>query len=73
MSKKMHLSDLTSATQRGDLVDFRDSKGRLSGYFIWDTNDGKFLTHTTPRGIAQDGIVTADVAQCSNPPSRKTS
>ncbi len=62
MSKKIRLLDLTSSTQRGDLVDFRDAKGRLAGYFIWHTNDGKFLNFTTPRGIAQDGIALADVA-----------
>lgn len=58
----MKLFGLTSSTQTGDLVDFRDPKGRLAGYFMWDTNDGKFLAHTTPRGIAQDGIAPADVA-----------
>lgn len=44
------------------MVDFRDPKGRLAGYFIWNTDDGEFLTHTTPRGVAQTGMALADVA-----------
>lgn len=44
------------------MVDFRDPKGRLAGYFIWNTDDGKFLTHTTPRGVAHAGMALADVA-----------
>jgi hypothetical protein len=60
---KMKLFALLSATQTGERVDFKDPKRRLFGYFMWDTNDGKFLTHTTPRGVAQEGIAPADVAR----------
>lgn len=59
----MKLFDLTSATQTGELVDFRDPKGRLAAYFIWNTDDGKFLAHTMPRGVAQEGIAPADMAR----------
>lgn len=61
-NEKVKLFDWISSTQAGGLVDFRDPKGRLAGYFIWNTDDGKFLTHTTPRGVAQTGIALADVA-----------
>lgn len=59
----MKVFGLTSSTQAGDLVDFKDPKGRLAGYFIWGTDEGKFLAHASPRGIAQSGTAPADVAR----------
>jgi hypothetical protein len=37
------------------IVDFKDSQHRLANFFIGNQGDGKFLTYTTPAGIAQEG------------------
>lgn len=40
----------------GGLIDFIDTKSRLSSFFIWNEGDGKFLNFSKPRGIAQKSL-----------------
>ncbi|EEF3253768.1 TPA: hypothetical protein O7X39_004500 [Salmonella enterica] len=55
----MSFYNLASMDWNGDLVNFPDKKGRLSGFFIWNEGDGKFLQYTKPRGQTQ-GAFTID-------------
>lgn len=54
----------------GDIINLRDSRGRLSGYFIFNDGDGKFLQHMKLRAEAQENlraeeILHADFLQCN--------
>lgn len=50
------------AKSGGDLVAISDGKNRISGYFIWDANDGKFLHFTKIHGVAQERLTEAEIA-----------
>ncbi len=60
----MTLYHLTSAENTGgDRIDLKDSRGRLFGYFMWGTDEGKFLRYTTPRGKAQEWVTSGIISR----------
>lgn len=53
----MKLYYLQGNARLGDArVDISDKQNRISGYFIWNDNDGKFLNFSVVSGIAQEGL-----------------
>jgi len=49
------------AKSDGDVVEITDKKNRISGYFIWNGNDGKFLQFTKPKGTAQEFLKKTEI------------
>jgi hypothetical protein len=54
----------SSANVEGDVVDIQDGQRRIADYFIWNTNDGKFLKFTKARGKAQEYLTELEISTC---------
>jgi len=53
----------SSVNAKGDRVVVSDKQHRIAGYFIWNTNDGKFLNFTTIQGKAQEYLIASEITK----------
>ena len=51
----------TTANGGGDIITLRDNTNRLSGYFISNRNDGKFLQHVKLQAEAQENLPSVEI------------
>jgi hypothetical protein len=52
------------ANAQGDLVEIQDGQHRIADYFIWNSNDGKFLKFTKAKGKAQEYLTESEIITC---------
>lgn len=51
----------SSSNAKDNVVNIQDGQHRIANYFIWNTNDGKFLNFTKARGKAQEQVTESEI------------